>query len=420
MAAELQNNGLCYAELVSDEKGFRVYKTKWKVNTAVTDGPAIAFNCPGLPVPGSAWSFQNDYDPWVWCRLNKTVKPAPNANKDGAPVKQWIVEIEFSNKPIGSGGNQDGGGGCQEEQIDDPLLQEPRVSGSFREEKTDDPNIKSSSHEPFTGPQNEWDDDKPTIEIEQNVAVLELGLLAEMANTVNDAELWGCPARTIKFKPGPWEKKHYGQCYPYYTRKLTFDVNIVLNEDGEQVSGWDRDLLDEGTKCLNGRWASETQTTKATFDVTMNSLGEISAATINSGGTGYPASATFMLSLAMSSSNPDAGHTEIAVLKVSTNASGVVSTVIEVSKAGYGYDINTLTLTADDMSGWILTAVDTAGTMPDPDNPAHFQAFQDRKGNNARTVLAAGVPMTTEAAGKIHAAHYGESNFLLLGIPTDF
>jgi hypothetical protein len=66
-----------------------------------------------------------------------------------------------------------------------------------------------------------------------------------MANTVNDAILWGLPPRCILLSQVSWERKFYGICFYYYTLHLTFDINY---------DGFDRDLVDEGTKVLNGQW----------------------------------------------------------------------------------------------------------------------------------------------------------------------
>lgn len=66
---------------------------------------------------------------------------------------------------------------------------------------------------------------------------------------------------------------------------------------------------------------------------------------------------------------------------------------------------------------------------PDRDNPQHFVAFHDAKGNQIRALLdGRGEPIrfggatgtgTPGQAVEIHIEKYAESNFLLLGIPTD-
>lgn len=80
--------------------------------------------------------------------------------------------------------------------------------------------------------------------------------------------------------------------------------------------------------------------------------------------------------------------------------------------------------------GWTLDNI--GGSAPDADNPTHFDRYKDRNGENCRVILdGTGLPADTHIIsgtgsgnsgqpGSIHIAHYQESNFLLLGIPTTF
>jgi hypothetical protein len=97
--------------------------------------------------------------------------------------------------------------------------------------------VVNSAWEQLRGPQVEFDEVRATVKIDQNVASLQLDLLAELKNTVNASTLWGMPARCIKFLPASWEKKYHGQCQTYYTRSLEFDVFVKRDpETGELVS----------------------------------------------------------------------------------------------------------------------------------------------------------------------------------------
>ena len=106
----------------------------------------------------------------------------------------------------------------------------------------------SSSHEPFRGPQVEFDGGRDQVIIEQNVADLELALCTSLRNKLNDDVLWGLAARRIKLSDFSWEELWYGSCIYYYKRIFTFDIRN--NPDDL----FDRTLLDEGTKVLNGDW----------------------------------------------------------------------------------------------------------------------------------------------------------------------
>lgn len=251
--------------LVRDDMGHREYKLTQRVqsNTPL-DGPGRALLTPGLPVPGSFWIIDNEVDLWAWCRWNVNVVPVV----DNEPNKQWDLEFTFSTKPWGKR--------CQETQIEDPLLVPQEVSGNFikyQEEGGYDRfgnAIRNSAHELIRGPQNEWDCTRYSIKIKQNVPDLQLGLCCAMRDCVNQAPLWGLKQRFIKLTDFSWERKFWGTCFVYYERNFTFEAFIRLLQDPNdpfvianggnaiQVSGWDRELLDEGTKVLNGHWDNAT------------------------------------------------------------------------------------------------------------------------------------------------------------------
>ncbi len=235
-----------------DRDGYREYTLVSLVQCASTDGPANAMQTPGLPEPGSQWTIDDDNDDWAFCKLDMDVQP----QLKNEPNEFFEVTQTFSTK-----GDEKR---CKDEPVDDPLLEPQKVSGSFQkyqEEATTDRfnfPITNSSHEQIRGPQNEWDANRLTIKVEQNVPDLQLLELYQAVDTLNDDVLWGLPARCWKLSAAPWERKFHGQCQVYYTRTLEFDSRIEVNPDtGEVTSGWDRDLLDEGTKVLRGRWDTD-------------------------------------------------------------------------------------------------------------------------------------------------------------------
>lgn len=316
-------------EIGSD--GYRNYTVVHRVvgddTPGFADGPANVLQTPGLPTPGSDWFFDGDLDIWAWHTGEKRAIPELD---DGDRNRFWRVESKFSNKPPDRQR-------CMDTQIEDPLLEPPRVSGSFTkyvEEATYDRNgdpILNSAHEVIRGPAVEFDANRPQIRIEMNVPTFTTVQLAySMIDTVNITGLWGFNPRCIKLSNAPWEKKYYGTCNVYYTITLEFDVRAIET--------FDKDVLDEGTKVLNGRW--------------------------------------------------------------------------------------------DESSGaWVL--VNIGGAAPDPENPQHFCRFQDRNGNMSRVILdGAGLPAEVDIgtgsgtfasdAGSLHIEKYGQSDFLLLGVPLTF
>lgn len=301
--------------LSRDDDGHREYTLRLlvKSNDPQDDGPETVLGTSGLPTVGAAYATGNDSDPWAFC--SPRLRITPERGKE--PNKLWFLDYVFTTKPFKR---------CQDTTIDDPLTEPDRISGTFvkyTKEATRDRNnnlIKTSSHEVVRGPQVEFDANRPSVRIEQNVATLELNVFSEMVDTVNDATLWGLAARKIKLSNVSWDRKIYGSCNYYYTRSFDFDVDF---------KGFDRTFMDEGTKCIRGKWAS------------------------NEAGTG------------------------------STDK-------------------------------WVVDAAAVAT------NPQDFIRYKDRNGENTRVLLDGnGRPLAdADSPFEIDVEYYGESNFLLLGIPA--
>lgn len=339
--------GLRKWSLDRDRDGNREYTALYLVGCPSTTGPVGALEAPGLPLPGDQWTEGGGSDPWAFCKLDAKVTPYPGANTDG-PNIFFEVEVKFSSK----GDDKK----CKDEQLDDPLLIPDRISGGFtkyQEEATYDrfgAPITTSANEQYRGPQVEFDRSRPTIKIEQNRALLQLNTWSQMVETLNDAPLWGLPARCIKLSNASWERKFYGRCYLYYTRTFEFEVNVRIDTEttsptfGQLVSGFDRDLLDEGTQCLRGDW------------------------------------------------NRDSTSSNYGKWEVDFYKSG--STVLPVPHV--------------------------------PAIASDYAQFRDWSGNTGKCILdGAGLPANpNDAGGTIqpsfnHVEYYQQSNFLILGVPTD-
>lgn len=225
--------------LTRNADGHREYRVKFNVMvSSPNDGPAVVAACPGLPTVGTPYVLGNDIDLWATLRPEMEIKHILDKEKN----RFWTVELLYSTRPLTK---------CSEQNFENPLLEPMKVSGTFvnnSEEATFDRfglPIKNSSHEQIRGPQVEFDSGSQVVVIEQNVASLQLGLLSSLFNTVNNAPLWGMAYRTVRFFQCRWEKKWYGTCNYYYTRSLGFEIKYETH---------DRDILDEGSKVLNGRW----------------------------------------------------------------------------------------------------------------------------------------------------------------------
>lgn len=243
--------------LARDEAGYREYTLLTLVwATSTSDGPQIVMNTPGLPLVGSMWTFGNDLDMWAWCL--PTMRVTIHQEKQGDPNVYWKVEQKFSNKPHDR---------CQDTTIEDPLLEPQKISGTFvkHQEETGygyaslalaaaggdrTQALTTYSHEPLRGIQ--IDKNRPTVRIEQNVASLGLATFSEMVDTLNDDALWGLAKRKIKLSNVSWERKFYGQCFPYYTRIFDFDVDFETFDRKEPSFG----QMALGELDANGTWVT--------------------------------------------------------------------------------------------------------------------------------------------------------------------
>lgn len=236
-----------------DSDGHRTYNLVYRIETDdVGYGPAYALLTPGLPRPGSWWIVGKDRDLWAWCRWDVTMKPVLT---DGSPGVFWDLGFTFSTKPPENQGKGGKPSYCKDFQVEDPLLEPYKISGGTKNDKEEAQidrfgmPILTSSWEQIRGPQVEFDKHHSQVRIEFNVAVLNDQLCDSMVDAVNAYPLWGYPPRTVRLATFDWEKKYYGNCFPYYTRKFEFERNI---------KGFDRNIMDEGTKVLNGHWDTTT------------------------------------------------------------------------------------------------------------------------------------------------------------------
>lgn len=237
--------------LSRDHDGYREYKVTRRVRTtSVADGPFQVLCTPGLTSIGAMYAFGNDLDPWVWCYPDARIGRISGL-QDGEPGCLWDVEQTFGNKQTKR---------CQDVPIEDPLMEPQKVSGSFTnytEPATYDKDgylIQLPSFELLKGPEVEFDKNRPTVRIEQNVANLGLGSFSAMVDKVNDDVLWGMPARCVKLRNVTWDRKIWGSCGYYYTRTFDFEIRYEEVIDGVTVAGFDKYLPQCGEKVLRGKW----------------------------------------------------------------------------------------------------------------------------------------------------------------------
>lgn len=392
-----------------DAEGHREYKVTYLVEAGLRDGPRTVLDTTGLPQEGDTWSYLDDTDQFAWCLPTRTIKL--HEHKEGEPHKIWAVESTFSTKPPDKDKQR-----CQDHKIEDPLLEPQKVSGNFtirQEEAVRDRfgrPIVNSAWEQIRGKNVEFDVFDPGVTIEQNVPVLGLELFTPMVQTVNSIPLWGLPPRTVLLANATWERKFYAGCSVYYTRKFEFRIKFDT---------FDRDILDEATKVLNGHWDTTTgawvldniggvapdPNNPTHFIRAKDPKAENIKVILN--GAGVPINDKIQGAII---DMTDHSPTEDTV--VTSIAHGLTSDdVIVISQLGVIDPTTGLVAGPTDLEGqWAIHVLD-------PDN---FVLLVSRELPPSNVYISGGFWTNVGAAGpgKVHVEKYGESNFLLLGIPT--
>lgn len=399
--------------LSEDHEGHRDYKIKFRVAVYVDDpddrelneGPQEAKTAPGLPQPGDIWNFDGEYDPWAFCLPTCEVK----GQIDDEPCQFFTLEYTFTTKgmprrQVAVAGDPFTAG--QPYPVGNPLLEPAKISIDFVkyvQRATYDLGgraITNSAFETIQGKENEWDFNRPQVTVEFNSAVPPIGGtgtnvqgLDSFIDHVNSVALWGVPPRCVKLSSMPKpERVYYHSNTPYWKVKLVFDIRYPeppLPQDGSLGGGFDKFLLDEGHKALNGQWGS-LPGSGATITIAVTGGAISGTPTVTSGGSGYPPSTTFNLSIS--------GGTG-GILQVTSDSSGAggttgkVVSVNQILSAGSGYTAGTKTTTMNTV-GWLLVSPYTPGLPPDPSNPLHYCVYKDPKGQNTSVILNGhGIPL---------------------------
>lgn len=220
----------------------RTYRVDFLIKGTTNEGAADALIAMSNAVSiGDPYNVAADSpDLWALRKPDTSIARAPDEEKKGIG-RYWVASCTFSTKPDKR---------CVTVPVEDPLLEPPKVSGSFvryQEEASLDRfgnPIRTSSFEQFKGKQVEFDANRPQLKIEMNFPVFSwIETIHSMIDTVNGYPIWGLAARCWKLSSAPWQRKYKGVCETYFSCTLEFDGRLDT---------FDRDLLDQGTKALNG------------------------------------------------------------------------------------------------------------------------------------------------------------------------
>jgi len=230
-----------------DDEGHRWYDVDWHVQTE-TKHDSLAWilsNWPlftvGSPFDlSAAWPEIRGTDPWAFCTPELNIS-AHRGIKEQSPVQDWIVSQTWSTKQSGR---------CQQIPIANPLYEPYEMTGDFvhenREAAVDrfGKTLQHPNFQPIKGPAVEYKYSYPTISFSFNSGTLPLSTYVELINHVNDAPLWGLPARCVRFTDAKWARKIYGACAYYFNVSYTFEFDI---------KGFDRAVPAEGSmKLMDG------------------------------------------------------------------------------------------------------------------------------------------------------------------------
>lgn len=242
-------------DIQTDEEGYRDYNVKWEVAADLGASPDAVMMATGLPLPGAALTAIGGSDPWAFYQR----KGSARLKAGDKTKKRWDVTTVFSNRPIKR---------CSQASFEDPLSEPPKIKGGFNRfqkevrEDSDGNAILNSSKEPITGIQR--DNNRPTLELEMNVAWLDLYILGQYIDAVNAYEWWEQEPRTIKCCSFSWEYVLYGLCYRYFHCTFGFELNPET---------WDFRILDQGNMVLvPGANPPQYRRAKDTFEETVRVL----------------------------------------------------------------------------------------------------------------------------------------------------
>lgn len=279
-----------------DDEGHRTYKLYIMTVGTLLDGPAQHLQAANLPVPGSIWVIDNDFDPWAWCDGSAQLTPR---EERGNTCYDHVYT--YTTKPRGHRrGQRDDRGDrkkCADVTIQDPLAEPAKTSGGAvrnQEEFAFDffgNRLVTTSFEPFIGPAVEFDRSRGQVIVEYN----DVNFTAPdgtnyqtLVDTVNKSSLWGFNPRCLKLSDWHWDRKLYGSCLFYYTHRFTFESNVKVVPDdgfptdfiidfetgdnivgqfvgGDPYSAWDHLIPDFSTTALNGHFDPNAGGTPPTF-----------------------------------------------------------------------------------------------------------------------------------------------------------
>lgn len=243
-----------------DEEGHRTYKLYIQTVGTLLDGPAQHLQAANLPIPGSIWVIDNDFDPWAWCDGSAQLTPREERGNT-----YYDHVYTYTTKPRGRRrGQRDDRGDrkkCADVTIQDPLAEPAKTSGGAvrnTEEFAFDlfgNRLVTTSFQPLIGPAVEFDRSRGQVIVEfndVNYTAPDGTNYQTMVDTVSVGTLWGLPERCWKLSDWHWDRKLYGSCLFYYTHRFTFESNVKVVPDGGFPTNYILDFATEENLVIPG------------------------------------------------------------------------------------------------------------------------------------------------------------------------
>ncbi len=245
--------------------GHRDYFITWLVSTPDKwIGPHLVMQTPGLPTPGTGWTFgptaeQDARENDVYAVCQRYAKIVPKI--DGGPNYWWLVRQQFSTRPYERPsmlGNE----------YTTPFNEKPKIRGSFVK-KTEEGVyartiycvadggfygmrsnlIRNTAWQRFSGKQVEFERNCPRILIQMNFIDHgnNITFMQRWIDHVNEDVMWGYVARSVKLEDVSFERMCYAQDQFFFVANLEFEIDERYDPIADNYySGHDRRILNYG------------------------------------------------------------------------------------------------------------------------------------------------------------------------------
>ncbi len=219
-----------------DDEGIRTYDLDYDITT--TAGEGVRAVASSLPQRGAFYSADGEID-------LQAIATAPKVTRDPKNNTHWFGSQTFSTQK-----KKD----CTENEDEDPL-QEPavvtwptRVTLRGFDKDLDGNKVATSAGEPYET--TETEDYLLGCQIIRNVAdwspLAAMRYYGKMNSDTFRIDRWTFPKETARLVAWTGQKVYHQDCTVFYQTTMQLEFLERTQHDGNEVSGWDLQLLDAG------------------------------------------------------------------------------------------------------------------------------------------------------------------------------